>query len=933
MARPKAKNETVYIMQFHANQYFKAYEKKENKDHIVTPKDLTNYKNIEGKLSPDEVLYIGTMPNSLELQFLRKSFASEFRTDKKPNGIKVYRTDMIIDVVFDKGYGVLNDSKKYSLDKKGKYSKVRFDTTRVLSKYEMREKMYTSGFSIYINKEKRNYVFYQRGAGKVKGKHCMFIDERYKKQIDEWAFMGFDFTKDPRCDMTSLLAYRSLTTSVSLGSISIKPKEILLISDLAPEYSTTASVTKYDSSGQHIRAEVDNDFHTTQELFDGQSLLDVSKFVGEFEGKGCVLLRNKFFKSCAFNTNLQMWFNDNGIETVIDMFGKKHKTEDIKIVTTPNSLKALKFAYKTVGKNPEDNNNLTDAQKQPIYRHWLKNIDNNFGVVKFEKASHFESEDECVKNQLSYQMINSLPLSDEQIKELCAETVSKIMAMRDDFETFKKYLDDTSDTHGSSVSLANLCNINPDVQYTSLYRDHKGEVVDSLKKKAKRGKILVNADYGTMVSNPIDMLRHAIGQPITNEAQELEAYEIFTPLYNDGDELAGFRSPHIASGNVCVFTNRYNETISKYMNTSNNIVVMTAYKNNVMARLQGADTDSDSILLTNNEIILQAAKECRAYPTPINGIKGKPDYPAFDMHTLAEIDDKIADNRIGEICNLGQLLNSYYWDEKSKGATQEKLDDIYNSISMLSSLSQIEIDRAKKTFPLDVKTELQRIRKNSPIKKENLSRQKELISETVKELIDRYLRDYKNGKISADELRLKKEQQIMTKPHKVSVKSNLMKQVSKSKSINGKYEKMNAPMDNVIDLIENMPRANRTKKLYLVDLLVERPSGEINRRQIKDVYLQAEYVRSFQKHGNKTPEKAEVMQDYETNVFDTAVETVQRLKIEPVTMYALIHKIYGKEKGHLKIDPKIAKCRKTLIDILVAAYPDMLYSLFLKKQN
>ena len=45
-------------------------------------------------------------------------------------------------------------------------------------------------------------------------------------------------------------------------------------------------------------------------IFDGQSLIDIS-ILGKYDKYGMVLLRNRFFKSCCFNTNLQEWFREN----------------------------------------------------------------------------------------------------------------------------------------------------------------------------------------------------------------------------------------------------------------------------------------------------------------------------------------------------------------------------------------------------------------------------------------------------------------------------------------------------------------------------------------------------------------------------------------------------------------------------------------------
>lgn len=116
--------------------------------------------------------------------------------------------------------------------------------------------------------------------------------------------------------------------------------------------------------GDHLIAE-EKDEQITNSIWDGQGLIDISA-MGKYSDKGMILLRNLFFKCCCFNTNLQQWFADHGITEVSQLKGytKAKRVEDIKIVTTPSSIKYLKFGT------------IND---------WMKHIDNTFGVVKYDK--------------------------------------------------------------------------------------------------------------------------------------------------------------------------------------------------------------------------------------------------------------------------------------------------------------------------------------------------------------------------------------------------------------------------------------------------------------------------------------------------------------------------------------------------------------------
>ena len=100
------------------------------------------------------------------------------------------------------------------------------------------------------------------------------------------------------------------------------------------------------------------------DLWDGQSLLDSSVFKkgayatkdkygkvkpdNSFERYGFILLRNHYFKTAAFNTNLQEYYNERfkGVENpmIYDCFGNQFDPGKVLMATTRNSVKIFKFA-------------------------------------------------------------------------------------------------------------------------------------------------------------------------------------------------------------------------------------------------------------------------------------------------------------------------------------------------------------------------------------------------------------------------------------------------------------------------------------------------------------------------------------------------------------------------------------------------------------
>lgn len=117
---------------------------------------------------------------------------------------------------------------------------------------------------------------------------------------------------------------------------------------------------------------------------------------GPYRKYGMVLLRNRFFKSCCFNTNIQRFFADHGITRVdqINGFTLAKSIEDIKLITTPSSIKYLKFGR---------------------LRDWLRRTDPLFGVVKHEKKTHY-FDGRMVSTH--YQLLNTLQMTQEEVDEL-----------------------------------------------------------------------------------------------------------------------------------------------------------------------------------------------------------------------------------------------------------------------------------------------------------------------------------------------------------------------------------------------------------------------------------------------------------------------------------------------------------------------------------
>ena len=195
--------------------------------------------------------------------------------------------------------------------------------------------------------------------------------------------------------MAALESYIALTASSIIDTIEIEPKNILVVDDWVSEFEDNVAVTFED--GGHLKTE-ERRVTIKNTIWDGESLMDVSMFGAKYEDKGMLLLRNRFFKSCCFNANIQEWFKDHGVESVDQLrgFTLAENIADIKLITTPSSIKYVKFGS---------------------IEQWLANLNSTFGIVKYEKPTHF-FDGKLV--QAHYQLINTLELSEGEVEEFLA---------------------------------------------------------------------------------------------------------------------------------------------------------------------------------------------------------------------------------------------------------------------------------------------------------------------------------------------------------------------------------------------------------------------------------------------------------------------------------------------------------------------------------
>ena len=517
---------------------------------------------------------------------------------------------------------------------------------------ELRELYYQNGVDIEykaygkngssIKKEKAHYNMLYRSTGKAKTGSCMFISDKLYKQAKYFMSMGLELPYD-NAQIVEFGAYQSLIASNIVDRIQIKPEDILIIKDVESFCESNAISIDVDENRQSC-AKLIEKYKMSNVLFDGQSLIESSILPSWVNGY--VLLRHHFFKSAAFKTHIQKFMKeyfgnnyDNAI--VYDMFGNKHYAKDIKMITTENSIKWIKFGV-----------------SYEYWCEWVHKNDCKFGIVKTAHESKLGS-----VQKMSYQMINALDINimDNVVKE----SVDYINLLKQDNDAFLKYLSENVNFSNDYDVLIDLCKQDPSFARSEYFRERKKNIIETYVTNFRNGKVIQNADNLVIVGSPYAMLLHSVGEDYKKDftfSVEEDAIQCWTSRFNDGEYLAEFRSPFNSRNNLGCLHNVYSEVYDKYFDFGKQIVAVNMIETEFQNRNNGSDQDSDSVYTTNQIDIVSHARSCmRNYPTIVNNIpKEKVEYKN-DLLYYAQVDNKLAASAkaIGGASNLAQIAQSY----------------------------------------------------------------------------------------------------------------------------------------------------------------------------------------------------------------------------------------------------------------------------------
>ena len=682
--------------------------------------------------------------NSLFSEFLKKNGLNVYRRKQDQEFSKDESTRDIVCLDFDFGsrsydeefkrlnkllYGDLSEDSRVRIENAIKKVESRKELYSEKKRGEIRDLFYNEGVDITYktkNKDgslkKQQTIHYEmlfRTSAKAKLGQVIFINSKLYKKAYDWLTIGLgNKMQEDNAKIVEMSAYAPLTTSTIIGTIHIPVEDILILKDQDSFFETIAEVVRAeeyidDNSNKKKKCVVSRE--TTQvknTIWDGMGLIECDEQYLKLPEyiNGMALMRNHLFKVCCVKTKVQKffknWCDENGYDyethQVQDMFGNWHYLKDIKIITTNNAIKWLKFK-ELMG------NDLSEA-----YEYWCDRIRADgcvWGIVKTDHESKLGN-----FQQLSYQMVNTLPCSDDDVRAIAKDSIDYVELIKSNNDEFEKFLRKNANEINHYEMLADLYQHNNDFAESKWFREEKRKIISNYVHKLRKGKIFVEGDNLTVFGNPYALLLYSVGEDWQDDPtfqQESGCIQCYTPRFSSNEYLAAFRNPHNSPNNVCYMHNVYSKYFEKYFDLSNNIMAVNCIGTDVQDRCNGEDFDSDFNLVTNHPVIVKCAKKCyQDYPTIVNNLKESGMTYGNSKTDYSNMDNKFSGSQmgIGWSSNLAQLAMTYYWTELAKEDPDEnRLKELYDNFVILSVLAQVIIDGCKRVYEIDGEDEIKRI--------------------------------------------------------------------------------------------------------------------------------------------------------------------------------------------------------------------------------
>lgn len=528
----------------------------------------------------------------------------------------------------------------------------------------------------------KKFIRLSCGAGQARVKTVIFCDEEISDELKNKLNNNRKIKPMSPCKFN---AYFGLSTSATVKiPEKIKPR-ICVIPDCKKIRNTLVDFVIEKDDGDIIEERLEP---IEYNLFDGSGLITpqyariLSNQLGIKHLPAQFGIRNAFIKGMISVFDIYEFADNVSKKYIIkDLWGKEVNIKNIDIVLTESQFK-LWDSY--------------DSWEDYIQK--CKNNNLYFGISRYTPEL---DEEYCFTN---YQSIQTLNLNDKDIKDLCKTTVDWIKNVIDGdiMYTLLFLLGNSCNAKDLNYLLSKSENkfIKALVYNNNLIHDDyiKRKIYYNIEKKIKDahiGRLLVQGNYSTMVSDPYALAEHLFGLDIKGLLQDKQHYSNF---WNNKKvkQVDAMRSPltHISEHNILNLQD--NEEVNKWYKYNYTGIIYNVWGDDVI-RHADSDFDLDLVMTTNNPSILKGVYK---NTLPITYKKNTAPKEDLTEENMFKADLNSFDSKIGLITNYSTDMYAMLPLLKKDSPEQ---NEILRRLKITRKEQGSQIDKAKgilvKDFP------------------------------------------------------------------------------------------------------------------------------------------------------------------------------------------------------------------------------------------
>ena len=420
-----------------------------------------------------------------------------------------------------------------------------------------------------------HYVFFSCGAGMIRTKRFMAINEREYNRIKDTIMCGL--TIDHINEMggmneNKLLAYLSLSASATDVMEDFDIDRCIVVDDFEMPVMAESDFIDY------------TDYSITRKMSE--------TVIAESDGWGMCckpgfktkIVRGPWIKGLVGYFDFQRYLREKCTPdqwVISDIYGKQWNIvlDDIQYILTKSQFKLAKF-----------------YPSWECYKAKFKAYGCHMGYCK-------EEEDYIPKARINYQMLQSLgDMTDGEITRLTQKTIDEILAIGQDYQTTMRLLGATPYNRYKAPMQAAL-EIYPELFRDSWSKEILKSTKKSLVKQAKGGRLRVNGKYLFISPDPVAFCEWLF-KGEQHPAGLLADGEVYTNQFRDGDKLDCLRSPHLYQEHA-VRVNKRNEEMDKWLGGSKCLYISA---NDMISRILQCDFDGDISLVVKDNILTSVAE-------------------------------------------------------------------------------------------------------------------------------------------------------------------------------------------------------------------------------------------------------------------------------------------------------------------------------------